>query len=371
MRRELLAGNLVAAAPMIRMLRVVFITAALAIALAAGSATQAAALTLPSGFVLTEVASGLSQTIAIAIAPDGRIFVCEKGGRLRLIKNSALLPTPVLTVAVPPPGPSGSNGLLGVALHPQFQSNGLVYIHRTVPGVEGAPAHNRISRYEAIGDIANPSTEMVILELHDESTTGHYGGDMKFGIRAVNSNDAADVLPFATGSSFPMDFEIGPAGGLYFIEWQTDKVFRITHGGWSGTDIGAVSAAGSFTQDGLTFTVRGSGADIWGTADEFFFASQVVSGDFDVSARVASVQNLDPWTKAGLSCGRISRPALLTPPSSPRHRHGRNERGSQHCSGHSARLAAARALGEYLHRVVFGERHHMDATRRRQHRDDR
>jgi regulation of enolase protein 1 (concanavalin A-like superfamily) len=46
--------------------------------------------------------------------------------------------------------------------------------------------------------------------------------------------------------------------------------------------------------------VRGSGADVWGTADEFHYASREFSGDFDFSARVASVENVNRWTKAGL-----------------------------------------------------------------------
>lgn len=51
---------------------------------------------------------------------------------------------------------------------------------------------------------------------------------------------------------------------------------------------------------GGAFSLVNRGADIWGTADAFQFAHQLVSGDFDVAVRVASVQNVDPWTKAGL-----------------------------------------------------------------------
>ena len=65
-------------------------------------------------------------------------------------------------------------------------------------------------------------------------------------------------------------------------------------------DVGAVAAPGSYDYDGDVFTVRGSGADIWGTADEFFWLHETHSGDFDIYARLLSVQNVDPWTKAGL-----------------------------------------------------------------------
>ena len=73
---------------------------------------------------------------------------------------------------------------------------------------------------------------------------------------------------------------------------------------WGSRDIGAVGAAGRATVSGSTVTVRGSGADIWGTADEFHFISQTYAqgpeDDFEVTARVTAVQNVNQWTKAGL-----------------------------------------------------------------------
>src|SRR5437016_9736713 len=45
------------------------------------------AATLPSGFIETTVASGIASPTAMAIAPDGRIFVCSQSGALRVIKN--------------------------------------------------------------------------------------------------------------------------------------------------------------------------------------------------------------------------------------------------------------------------------------------
>jgi fibronectin type 3 domain-containing protein/regulation of enolase protein 1 (concanavalin A-like superfamily) len=70
--------------------------------------------------------------------------------------------------------------------------------------------------------------------------------------------------------------------------------------GWSGGDIGTVGIAGSAGYAGGTYTVTGSGADIWGTADEFQFVSRQIIGDCDIIARVASVENTDPWAKAGV-----------------------------------------------------------------------
>ena len=69
---------------------------------------------------------------------------------------------------------------------------------------------------------------------------------------------------------------------------------------WAGGDIGAVAAAGSHTQVGGTFTINASGADIWGKADEFYFLSQPLQGDGEITARVASIGNTDPWAKTGV-----------------------------------------------------------------------
>src|SRR5262245_48386681 len=72
------------------------------VALGVSALPASAALTnLPEKFADEVVASGLDAVSAITIAPDGRIFVCEAfAGRLRVIKDGALLPTPFLTVGV-------------------------------------------------------------------------------------------------------------------------------------------------------------------------------------------------------------------------------------------------------------------------------
>jgi hypothetical protein len=76
--------------------------------------------------------------------------------------------------------------------------------------------------------------------------------------------------------------------------------------GWVSGDVGAIGALGSASYNSAAgrFVVAGSGADIWGTADEFHYASRTVydDGEFgtDITARVASVENVNAWTKAGL-----------------------------------------------------------------------
>ncbi len=69
---------------------------------------------------------------------------------------------------------------------------------------------------------------------------------------------------------------------------------------WQSQDIGAVGVAGRASASNGTFTVAGSGADVWASADAFHFAWQQMSGDADVIARVASVEYVAAWVKAGV-----------------------------------------------------------------------
>src|SRR4029453_12880666 len=88
----------------------------------------AIAATLPAGFSETVVASGLGNPTAMAFAPDGRLFVCQQGGQLRVIQNGTLLASPFLSVTV---SSAGERGLLGVAFDPNFASNNFVFVYYT------------------------------------------------------------------------------------------------------------------------------------------------------------------------------------------------------------------------------------------------
>ena len=133
------------------------------------------AATLPEGFIETAI-SGLSNPTAMQIAPDGRIFVCQQGGALRVIKNGVLLPAPFITLSV---DPSGERGLLGIAFDPNFATNNFLYLYYTVPS---NPRRNRVSRFTANGDVVVPGSEVIIWELDFlTSATNHNGGAIHFG----------------------------------------------------------------------------------------------------------------------------------------------------------------------------------------------
>jgi len=130
----------------------------------------------PADFGQTLVANGINDPTVLAFAPDGRIFVAQQAGSLRVIKNNALLATPFVTLTV---SSTGERGLLGIALDPDFAVNNYIYLYYTVPST---PAHNRISRFTANGDVVEPGSESIVLELDPlSSATNHNGGAMHFG----------------------------------------------------------------------------------------------------------------------------------------------------------------------------------------------
>ncbi len=130
----------------------------------------------PAGFTVSEGwASGAGSGTAFVQAPDGRFFVAVQDGRLLVVKNGALLSKPFLTVPV---DSTGERGLLGVALHPNFASNGWLYVYHT--RINGSQRNNRISRFVASGDVST-GTAMASIDLPNVDATNHNGGAMRFG----------------------------------------------------------------------------------------------------------------------------------------------------------------------------------------------
>jgi glucose/arabinose dehydrogenase len=110
----------------------------------------------------------------MTFAPDGRLFICEQDGDLRVVKNGVLLAKPFVTT---PTSANGERGLLGVAFHPNFPATPYVYVYYTT----SAP-NNRISRFTASGDTAATGSETVIVDLPTLSVaTNHNGGAIHFG----------------------------------------------------------------------------------------------------------------------------------------------------------------------------------------------
>jgi len=131
--------------------------------------------TFPTGFSQVLVANSISSPTVMAFAPDGRLFVAQQTGALRIIKNGTLLTRPFITLSV---NSSGERGLLGIAFDPNFSTNNFIYLYYTL----SSAANNRISRFTASGDTVVPGSEVVVLNLDPLSTaTNHNGGTIHFG----------------------------------------------------------------------------------------------------------------------------------------------------------------------------------------------
>jgi len=130
---------------------------------------------LPPGFTDSAVVSGLAAPTAIAFAPDGRLFVCEKGGRVLVYKNGALLPAPFLQRSV---RADSERGLLGIAFDPDFAANSFVYVYYTTPG---SSPKNRVSRFTASGDTAVSGSEHVLVDGIPSDAGNHNAGCVRFG----------------------------------------------------------------------------------------------------------------------------------------------------------------------------------------------
>lgn len=131
--------------------------------------------TLPKGFNQVLVANSITNPTVMAFAPDGRLFVAEQTGALRIIKNGVLLSKPFITLRV---NSRGERGLIGIAFDPAFSTNKHIFLYYT----DSSGSNNRISRFTANGDIAVPGSEVVVLNLSPLSTaTNHNGGNMLFG----------------------------------------------------------------------------------------------------------------------------------------------------------------------------------------------
>ena len=137
-----------------------------------------------AGFADEPVTGGLSAPTAMEFAPDGRLFVTQQGGAIRVIKNGALLPNAFASFNV---DAAGERGLLGIAFDPNYATNGFVYVYHTVPGSPGVAPHNRVTRITADPQnpdraLASATSPLAILDLDPLSgATNHNGGAIHFG----------------------------------------------------------------------------------------------------------------------------------------------------------------------------------------------
>lgn len=129
---------------------------------------HAQGIVLPDGFVQEAIAAGFSLPTDFAFAPDGRIFVAEKAGRIRIVQNGSVPGAPLLDISSRV-NSMFDRGLLGITLHPNFPSTPYLYVAYTYEPVEASGYSQegsrtaRISRFTVSGNRADPASEVILV----------------------------------------------------------------------------------------------------------------------------------------------------------------------------------------------------------------
>jgi len=148
------------------------------------AAQPASSAVVPQGFTDALVAGGLGNPTAVDQLPDGRFLVTSQSGQLRVVQG-ATVTTALDLAALSKVCTNAEEGLLSVAVDPQFSTNGHIYLFYTAAvgscalnGASPGGAKNRVSRFTLSGSTVNASTEVTLLDNMPEWEGNHNGGDV-------------------------------------------------------------------------------------------------------------------------------------------------------------------------------------------------
>jgi len=135
----------------------------------------------PPSLTLTQIATGFTHPTYITHAGDGsgRIFIIEQPGRIRIVKNGVVQPTPFLDITSRVNSAGSEQGLLSVAFPPGFASKGYFFVDYTdMTGI----ANTVVARYHVTAnpDVADPNSEEIVLGI-TQPYANHNGGQLQFG----------------------------------------------------------------------------------------------------------------------------------------------------------------------------------------------
>jgi glucose/arabinose dehydrogenase len=129
---------------------------------------------------LDPFATGLSSPVGLANAGDDRMFAIERAGRIKVIQsNGTVLATPFLDISARVDSSNSEEGLLGIAFHPDYATNGYFYLNYiNTTGTR----RTRISRFSVTADpdVADPNSEEILLTI-TQPDWNHNAGKINFG----------------------------------------------------------------------------------------------------------------------------------------------------------------------------------------------
>lgn len=169
---------------------------------------------VPPGFTLETIASGLHEPTVLEFLPDGRLLIGERSGRILVVQNGQLLPTPLCQLAVDTT--FGERGLSGLAVDPDFVNTGHLFVFAT-----STEPRARVIRLDVVGNAADPLTSVVVWQHPQLAGTYHHGGDLHFAADGTLLISTGDQTQSATSQN------LGSANG---------KILRIAKDGSIPTD---------------------------------------------------------------------------------------------------------------------------------------
>lgn len=170
------------------------------------------------------VGSGLDGPSGFEVAPDGRIFILERTGKVKIFKNGQLLPQPFIDL---PSIASGDRGLIGIAFDPDFNTNNYVYFYYTA-----LDKLNYLVRLDASGDVAVEAPH-ILYQTFSPSELLHVGGSIDFG--------PDGKLYFAVGDNgYPPNAQV--------LDNPHGKIMRINKDGSIPTDNPFVGSSGALPE---------------------------------------------------------------------------------------------------------------------------
>ncbi|TWU62150.1 Soluble aldose sugar dehydrogenase YliI precursor [Crateriforma conspicua] len=138
-------------------------------------------ISVPDGFTVETIATGIDGATALDVLPDGRVLVCEQTGQIRVIDDGKLMPEPLATFPV---DSTWERGVIGVTHAPSFPKEPYIYVCWVA---KDPYPHHRISRLtvDANATIANSETVLLIgddqTKMGGKVPAGHQGGGIHFG----------------------------------------------------------------------------------------------------------------------------------------------------------------------------------------------
>lgn len=169
-----------------------------------------------------------SPTYVTAPPGDGeRVFVVEKAGRIRVVKNGSTLPTPFLDITGPVNPTASERGLLSMAFAPDYATSGRFYVYYTADSPTGQLTISEFQR-SANPDVASPA-ERIVLGIPHSDEDNHNGGQLQFGPDgylyvgtgdgggANDPNSNAQNQNALLGKLLRIDPRLGPGGEAYTV----------------------------------------------------------------------------------------------------------------------------------------------------------